>query len=305
MVYLLDHDHLKSVPIEQIKAAGEQSRLCVFSFDEFASVSGVLGIPEKIRNECVSCSISKFESHEGFDFIVLNIPDGIDHYSTSQRVCLYLTPQMLVFVCNDQQQISSIVAEIEAREIKGVSLGKILHLFFDRLTVDDSLELEKIEQEIAKLEEELVVVKKSDFAFLVSFRKRLLTLKVYYEQLLEIYEEIEQNENGLIDQKELRYFKILTGRANRLYNGVLNLRDYVTQVREAFQTQIDINLNSVMKVFTVITSVFFPLTLIVGWYGMNLQMPEFGWRYGYLFVIGIIVSTAGATLYYFKKNKWF
>jgi len=109
----------------------------------------------------------------------------------------------------------------------------------------------------------------------------------------------------LIDQKELRQFKIQTNRANRLYNGVLNLRDYVTQVREAFQTQTDINLNSVMKVFTVITSIFFPLTLIVGWCGMNLCMPEFGWRYGYLFVIVISVITAAATLLYFKMKKWF
>ena len=132
-----------------------------------------------------------------------------------------------------------------------------------------------------------------------------MTLKVYYEQLLEIYETIELNENGLIDQKELRQFKIQTSRANRLYNGVLNLRDYVTQVREAFQTQTDINLNSVMKVFTVITSIFFPLTLIAGWCGMNLRMPEFGRRYGYFFVIVISVITAAATLLYFKMKKWF
>ena len=109
----------------------------------------------------------------------------------------------------------------------------------------------------------------------------------------------------MIDQKELRQFKIQTSRANRLYNGVLNLRDYVTQVREAFQTQTDINLNSVMKVFTVITSIFFPLTLIVGWYGMNLRMPEFGRRYGYLFVIVISVITAAATLLHFKMKNGF
>jgi len=66
-----------------------------------------------------------------------------------------------------------------------------MHLFFDRLTFDDSLELEKIEQEISNLEEELIVSKKNDFIFLVFFRKRLLTLKVYYEQFLEIYETIE------------------------------------------------------------------------------------------------------------------
>ena len=66
-----------------------------------------------------------------------------------------------------------------------------MHLFFDRLNFDDSHELKKIEQEISNLEEELIVSKKNDFVFLVSFRKRLLTLKVYYEQFLEIYEIIE------------------------------------------------------------------------------------------------------------------
>ena len=135
------------------------------------------------------------------------------------------------------QRVCDIASDIEAKEVKNVNLGKIMHLFFDRLTFDDSFELEKIEQEISNLEEELIVSKKNDFVFLVSFRKRLLTLKVYYEQLLEIYEAIELNENGLIDQKELRQFK----------------------------TQTDINLNSVMKVFTVITSIFFLLMLIVGW----------------------------------------
>jgi magnesium transporter len=161
-----------------------------------------------------------------------------------------------------------------------------------------------LEEEISDLEDELMLFKKIDLIDIMTFRKKLLSLKLYYQQLLEVYEGIEQNENALIDLKEERNFRILSGRANRLYDGVLNLRDYVTQVREAYQTQIDINLNSIMKVFTVITSFFFPLTLIVGWYGMNLKMPEFGWRYGYLFVIGISILTAVTTLLYFKRKKW-
>lgn len=305
MLYLLDSDNLKSISIEDIKTAEDKPQLFIINFKELQSISSTLGISEKIANECLISKISKFESHEGFDFIVLNIPAEIEKLKMTQRVCLYFTDKMLVFVCDNNEVICDIVQNIEADEINNISLGKIMHLFFDRLTFDDSIELEKFEQEISNLEEELIVSKNSDFVFLVSYRKKLLTLKLYYEQLLEIYESIELNENGLIYQKELRYFKILTSRANRLYNGVLNLRDYVTQVREAFQTQIDINLNSVMKVFTVITSVFFPLTLIVGWYGMNLRIPEFDWQYGYLFVIGISLAAAAATLFYFKKKKWF
>lgn len=305
MIYSLHEDIIAAVSYKQLIAAKDGQHLCIFTFDELLAASHDLGINEKIVNEYLSGSASKFESHEGFDFLTLSIPDELDARHISQRVGLYFTSSLLIFVGDDNQEIAVIINEIQAGEMKNISLGKIMHLYFDRLTFDDSLVLKKIEQEISDLEEALIVSKKNDFVFLAAFRKKLLSLKLYYEQLLEIFEAIEQNENELINPKELRYFRILAGRANRLYNGVLNLRDYVTQVREAYQTQIDINLNSVMKVFTVITSVFFPLTLIVGWYGMNLRMPEFAWRFGYLFVIAISIFTAAATLLYFKKKRWF
>jgi magnesium transporter len=305
MNYLLDHDALTPVALEQVRRIREQPHLVIVSFAELPAVAGILGISEKIVGECLRSNASKFESHDGFDLIILNIPDGVDNTDQPQKVCLYLARNLLLLVCDQNPTILGILAEIDAGDIKAVSLGRIIHLFFDRLTFDDSLVLDKIEQEIADLEVELINTPKNNPVFLASFRKKLMTLKLYYEQLLEIYEAIEQNENGLVEQKDMRYFRILAGRANRLYHGVLNLRDYVTQVREAYQTQIDINLNSVMKVFTVITSVFFPLTLIVGWYGMNLRMPEFSWRFGYLFVIALSLVTAAATLIYLKKKKWF
>jgi magnesium transporter len=115
------------------------------------------------------------------------------------------------------------------------------------------------------------------------FRKKLFNLKRYYEQLAEVTSSIERSENEIIDKKALRYFHMLTARCERLFHGVLNLRDYVTQVREAYQAQMDIGLNKVMKLFTVITAVFLPLTLITGWYGMNIPMPEFRWAYAYPF----------------------
>jgi magnesium transporter len=60
-----------------------------------------------------------------------------------------------------------------------------------------------------------------------------------------------------------------------------------------------------MKLFTVVTVIFMPLTLIVGWYGMNLKMPEFSWHFGYLFVIGLSLCTLLVSLMFFKRKKWF
>lgn len=132
-----------------------------------------------------------------------------------------------------------------------------------------------------------------------------MVLKRYYEQLSDIAEDICENENELIREKTMKFFRIFQSRVERLYQEVLNLRDYITQVREAYQAQVDINLNNIMKLFTVITAIFLPLTLIVGWYGMNLQMPEYGWRFGYPVIIGISAAVVAGVIIYFKRKKWF
>lgn len=307
MIYLLDNDTLKIDALEQINTMTDKMYLGILSFEELqlASSNKNYGINARIVDECLRYDISKHESHDGFDFITLNIPDDTDQRKKPQRVCIYFTNKLLLFICGNNEVINDVIIEIETEKLKNISLGKIMHLFFDKLTFDDVLVLEAIEQDISDLEELIMSKKINLIDYLATFRKKLLNLKRYYEQLFEISEAIEQNENGLIDKKELRYFRILTNRVNRLFNRVLSLRDYVTQIREAYQAQIDIDLNSIMKTFTVITSIFLPLTLIAGWYGMNLKMPEYGWNYSYPVVIGLSIVVAAATLLYFKNSKWF
>ncbi|MGI5850236.1 MAG: CorA family divalent cation transporter, partial [Christensenellales bacterium] len=150
-----------------------------------------------------------------------------------------------------------------------------------------------------------ITEKKDCVREIISLRNRLMAFKRYYEQLLNIFDDLQENENEIVQKSSLRYLKIFSGRIERLYHTVLNLRDYVTQVREAYQAEVDISLNKIMKIFTVITAIFLPLTLIAGWYGMNLQMPEFGWPFGYPMVIILSVAVVVFCILYFKKNKWF
>lgn len=305
-VYRLENDAFTRASLEQLDPDNNQIHLCILDFAELAAVGGKLGIGERQVDECLNSRSSKFDSYDGFDFITIILPEAISQDLKPQRISIYFRADLLVFVSDRSHFIDDIVRNTQTEGIKVHSLGKFFHLFFDKLTFDDREVLVAIEEEISSLEEEFIVSIKNDLAdYLITFRKRLLGLKQYYEQLFEISEAIEENENNLIDKKELRYFKILTNRINRLFTNVLNLRDYGTQVREAYQAQLDINLNKVMKIFTVVTSIFLPLTLIVGWYGMNIMMPEFHWEYGYPFVIVLCIVVAAGTLLYFKKNKWF
>ena len=98
---------------------------------------------------------------------------------------------------------------------------------------------------------------------------------------------------------------MLSRRTERSYQNILNLRESVTQVRESYEAEVDISLNTTMKVFTVVTTIFLPLTLIVGWYGMNFAIPEYHWKHGYAMVILLSILCVLACIAFFKKRKWF
>ena len=91
----------------------------------------------------------------------------------------------------------------------------------------------------------------------------------------------------------------------RYLNAVQSLRESVAQLREAYQSQLSIQQNDLMKIFTVVTAVFLPLTLLVGWYGMNFSnMPELSWKYGYPAVIVISLVIVMICLWIMKKKKF-
>ena len=305
MIYILSGDRLKKTSSETLNINTGGPYLALYNLTELQSLGVSLGIEENIISECQRNAV-KFESHDGFDFIAMNIPIDIDKRKKVQRICIYYSDNLLLFVTDNDKLIHDMLMVLDVEGMKSISLGRVLHLFFDKLTYNDVTMLENIERNITKLEEELIMAKKDDLSSeIIGHRRKLLIYKRYYEQLLEICEEMEENENDLIDQRTLRYFRMLTNRVDRLYHSVLNLRDYVTQVREAYQAQIDISLNRVMKIFTVIAAIFLPLTLITGWYGMNVNMPEYGWTYGYLFVICLSLFTLTISLLFIKRKKWF
>ncbi|NRT34345.1 magnesium transporter [Clostridium beijerinckii] len=305
MVYVLENDILQSDKIENITTNNNRLFVAVIKFDELKSVSDILNINEKLLYDCINGRTSKFESYEGLDYISLKIPLINNVLKQSKKVSMFLQKNVLVFISDGNDIIEEVIFKSKTGEIKGLNLSKLLYAFFDKLTFEDTYHIEELEYEIAALEEGLITSKNDNYLKkIIMLRKKLLKLKRYYERLLNIAESIEENDNGLIDKKIIRYFRMFTNRINRLYQNVNNLRDYVTQVREAYQAQVDINQNQLMKLFTVVTTIFLPLTLIVGWYGMNFNMPEYGWSYGYPFVISISISVVVLCGVWFKKNKW-
>ena len=113
------------------------------------------------------------------------------------------------------------------------------------------------------------------------------------------------NDNGLLSRAMLKRVVILGNRTDRYLRTVKDLQDIAGQLCDVYQSQLSIRQNDFMKIFTIVTSVFLPLTLITGWYGMNFVMiPEIKWRFGYPCVIAVCVATVVFLFRYFKRKKW-
>lgn len=298
---------VKDIDLSKIfKPESDKSYICLLRLDELRHANLSEDVKKKIIGEFSSNMISKFENHDNYDIVYLKIPPQLADKDNVSAMAGYVSNRMLLVVYEPWKEQDNIAEMITNNLSRSVSPVRNFLFLLDMATRKDFKILQDIETEITDLEDSLMTSKNKDYIEdIVDFRKRLLELKRYYEQLVELFDDFDENENSFLNESELKYCGNISNRVNRLHQTALNLRDYVTQVREAYQSQVDINLNVTMKVFTVITAIFLPLTLVAGWYGMNLQMPEFSWDYGYLFVISLSVTIVVFCIVLFKKNKWF
>lgn len=219
------------------------------------------------------------------------------------KVIVYCSPQHLVYVSDNAE-----CRKFAERQPEEETTYRQLLDFFIVVCADDLHELEKIEDRITKLEDGMLTIgKRLDVTptKIIAIRRQLLYIKRYYEQLRLIVGELAEADTSPVPADMQPRFGAFARRLDRLLSSVLHLREYITQVREAYQAQIDIQQNQIMKVFTVISGVFLPLTLIVGWYGMNLKMPELDWSFGYAYVIGLSIVVLVGCLAFFRIKKWF
>jgi len=201
-------------------------------------------------------------------------------------------------------QITQRVAETRRWRIP--SLERFLYDFLEQIIAPALSRLEKQEQALERMEAEVLAGDgESVLPRLNDLRGELLDLNLHYGQLMDLSQELEENENGFFAEENLRYFRLFTARTERLRDMVNNQRDYTVQLRDLIQTRIDMKQNRIMTLLTVVTTIFTPLTLLTGWYGMNFRyMPELEYRWSYPIVILVSIAIAAGCLIYFKKKKW-
>lgn len=234
------------------------------------------------------------------------IPDRKNPSGEDSKFAFVLDEKGIIFIDDTGAALQLIKNIKTTKKWKLPSLERFLYDFLDQIVKDDLRLMEKYEDELDRMEQS---IEDSDENLpsgrLNDIRSDIRYLRIHYEQLMDLAQEFEENENNFFTVENLRYFRLFISRASRLRDTAMSLRDYTMQLRDLYKAQLDIKQNRIMTVLTVVTTIFMPLTLIVGWYGMNFRyMPELDWHWSYPVLIVISIIIVIASLLFFKHKKW-
>jgi len=278
---------------------------------ELEKIAPVLGFSATTTRQCreeVRYFRNSIEVYDQYSFGTIKRTTGDEN--GEDCIAFYITARLFLVVDirdSDGSTKRAFEAVLKRFPTATVTLEKLVFAFLDAMIEGDAKLLEDMEFSLSAPEERVLQGDAEDgfIAFLLAERRKLLLLRNYYEQLIDVGKALEENENDIFTDKDLRYFKIFTDKAERLERNVRSLYEQLMQLREAYQSMLDIRLNNIMKIFTVLSAIFLPLTLITGWYGMNfVGMPELLWRYGYLYVILLSATVALICIGVFKRRHW-
>ena len=301
------HESLMPCSLAEVKALPKDVPfVAVLNGGEWRNIGTELGIEIDIEMDLDAPRETKAVVNRDSLTGSFSIPDR-EQISGARHTFSFALNERGVVLVEEGDYIARKVAQIcRSKKWRLPGLERFLYDLLETIIAQDLPLLETMEKRLNAIEEAILRGKVEAYPqALNDIRGDLLDLRVHYEQLIDLGQELEENENGFFHEENLRYFHMFTERVMRLQDMVSGQREYVVQLRDLVQVQMDVKQNRIMTLLTVITSIFLPLTLIAGWYGMNFKyMPELDWKYSYPAVILVSVGIVIACIWYFKKKKW-
>jgi magnesium transporter len=182
----------------------------------------------------------------------------------------------------------------------------LLYSLMDTIVDNYFLILETIGEKVEELEDDLIADPSPDrLRVLYALKREMIHLRKSVWPLREVISKIEKDESELIEPTTQLFIRDVYDHTIQVIDTIESYRDLLASMVDIYMSSISNRMNSVMKVLTIISTIFMPLTFIAGVYGMNFDyMPELSWKYGYLAVWIFMLGVGGIMYLSFKRNKW-
>lgn len=253
----------------------------------------------------------KVEEFEDHIYIVLKMIayDEENKRTQSEQVSLILGPNYVISFQERQGDIFDSIRE-RIRNSKGrirkMGADYLAYTLLDTVVDHYFLVLEKFGERIIELEDELVSnPRPEDLQEIHRLKREMIFLRKSVWPLREVISNLEKTETSLIVQSTQIYLRDVYDHTIQIIDTVETYRDMLSGMHDTYLSSISNRMNEIMKVLTIIATIFIPLTFIAGIYGMNFKfMPELGWKWAYFVVWGVIIGVALVMIFYFRRKKW-
>lgn len=226
-----------------------------------------------------------------------------------EPISLVLGPN---YIISFQEKKGDIFDNVRARiknqngRIRKRGSDYLLFALMDAVVDNYFVVMEDIADKLELLEDKLFEETDNRLLYeLQQHRKQIVNMRRSVYPLREVVNKLNRAEFGVISEDTERFFRDLYDHTIQIIETIETFKETVSSLKDVFMTGVSNKMNEIMKVLTLIATIFIPITFIAGVYGMNFEyMPELTWEYGYISAWGLMIIMGGAMLVYFKKKKW-
>ena len=253
----------------------------------------------------------KWEEFPDYGFIALKMIDcpAGEAQVKVEHVSLILGRNYVISFLEDEGDVFESVRQRLRRGAGRVRSKQADYLAFclmDAVVDHYFLSVERIGDLVEELDEELLGnARHEDIPQLHRFKRNLLNLRRAIWPLREVLAGISRSESPLLQRENQMYWRDLYDHSVQVIDMVETARDTLASMHDTYLSSLSNRMNEVMKILTIISTIFIPLTFIAGVYGMNFKnMPELEWKDGYFVVLGIMVTIGLSLIIYFRRRRW-
>jgi len=253
----------------------------------------------------------KIEDFEDYIFVVVKMIyyDEKENEIKAEQVSIILGTN---FVISFQEKEGDVFDHVRERirrnkgRIRKMKPDYLAYALIDTIVDHYFIVLEKLGEKIEGMEEELVTNPTPEtLQNIHTLKRELIFLRKSIWPLREVISVLERGESSLIDESTGIYLRDVYDHTIQVIDTVETFRDMVSGMLDIYLSSISNKMNEVMKVLTIIATIFIPLTFVAGLYGMNFKyIPELEWHWGYFAVLFLMVIIGFVMVLYFRNKKW-
>jgi magnesium transporter len=253
----------------------------------------------------------KVEDYDLYLFIEMNMLSWNDEQFRidAEQVSMILGENFLITFQEHEKDVfegvRNRIREGKSR-LKGGGPDYLAYSLIDAVVDNYFVVLENLGEQIENLEEELVTHPDPGTLHAIHDLKReLIFLRKSVWPLREVISSLERGESHLFQETSLLYLRDAYDHIIQIIDTVETFREMASGMLDIYLSSVSNRMNEVMKVLTIISTLFIPLSFVVGLYGMNFKyMPELDWKLGYAMVWGVIILTVTGMIIYFRRKRW-